>query len=164
MGAKLCVENKTNISVAVLLEQISVRYWARVPPQSMVIWHPDKFHVDQGIYTIRAVDASSQTFESPDMRRETAKAVGGGVLMGIGGAVFLTGLALIAVPGLGVVLTGIGGAMAFVGGAGATGAGVASAISANAAVKRGVGIRRCKIVVNSEFDEEGVMKLNLEKV
>ena len=163
MGAKLCVENKTNIPVAVLLEQLSVRYWARVPPQSKVLWLPDYYHVHRGIYTVRAVDASSQTFESPNMKKENAKAVGGGVLMGIGGATLLAGLALIVVPGLGVVLTGIGGAMAFAGGVGATGAGVAAALKKSQAVKRGVHIGRCKIVVNSEFDE-GVMKLNLEKV
>jgi hypothetical protein len=164
MGAKLCVENKTNIPVAVLLEQVSVRYWARVPPQSKVIWHPDHFHVDRGIYTVRAVDASSHTFESPNMKKEKAKAIGGGVLMGVGGATLLAGLALIVVPGLGVVLTGIGGALAFAGGAGATGAGVATALKESAAVKRGVHIGKCKILVDSDFDENKVMKLTLEKV
>ena len=164
MGAKLCVENKTNIPVAVLLEQVSVRYWARVPPKSKVIWHPDHFHVDRGIYTVRAVDASSHTFESPNMKKEKAKAIGGGVLMGVGGATLLAGLALIVVPGLGVVLTGIGGALAFAGGAGATGAGVATALKESAAVKRGVHIGKCKILVDSDFDKNKVMKLTLEKV
>lgn len=168
MGATFCVENRTNIPVAVSLEQLSIRYWVLIPPGKKALWHPEHYHVDRGFYTLRAIDASAHTFEKPNMQKEKAKTVRLSILMGVGGAAVVLGVPLILITGIGEALTQIGGVIAFAGGAGLTGASVLAAAmdnSCKSAVKRGVHVgSACKYVIEMSTAENDVRELKWEKV
>ena len=151
MGANLCIENATDRPVAVHLEHISVRYWALIPAKKRVLWNAENVHLDQGVYTLRAFDANSRSYRPPDMRKEKAKAIVGGVLMGAGGAATLAvSIPLFAVPGVALTVAGA----AIVGGAAAVGVSAAATAAATelkeykSGVKRGARIgKRTKFVV-----------------
>ena len=164
MGAGLCIENSTDRAIAVHFEQISVRYWAMIPAGKRIMWNSDDtVHMDRGAYTLRAFDAFSRTYTPPNMKKETAKAVVGGMLIGAGGAALLVSVPLFAVPGVALTVGGV----AVVGGTVA--AGVAAAAGAasgsreyKSGVKRGARIgKETKYVVKCTADEQ---ELEWEKV
>ena len=165
MGAGLCIENSTDRPVAVHLEQISVRYWALIPPDKRVIWNRENIRLDQGAYTLRAFDATSLNYKPPNMKKEKAKAVIGGVLSGAGGVgVLAASIPLFAVPGAALTIAGAGvvGAAVAAGAAAAAAGGVASgSLEYKSGVKRGVRIGKAtKYVVNCNDKQE----LEWEKV
>ena len=157
MGAGLCIENSTDRHIAVHLEQISVRYWALVPAKKRIIWAAsDTVHLDQGVYTFRAFDAASITYQPPNMKKETAKAVVGGLLIGAGGAGLAVSIPLFAVPGVALTVAGVG----VVGGVVAAGAAAAVASGSKelkTGVKRGVRVGKAtKYVVKANPDKQEI--------
>ena len=151
MGANLCIENATDRPVAVHLEHISVRYWALIPAQKRVLWNAENIQLDRGAYTLRAFDANSRSYRPPNMKKEKAKAVVGGVLMGVGGAATLVSIPLFVVPGVALTVAGVG----VVGGAAAVGVSAAVGAAVNesrseykSGTKRGAPVGTTKYVVN----------------
>ena len=158
MGAGLCIENSTDRHIAVHLEQISVRYWALVPSKKRIIWAAsDTVHLDRGAYTLRAFDAASATYQPPNMKKEKAKAVVGGLLIGAGGVGLVASIPLFAVPGVALTVAGVG----VVGGVAAASAAAAAVggskeMELKTGVKRGVRVGKATkyvIKVNREKQE-----------
>ena len=81
MGARLCIENSTNRPIVVQLEHISVRYCSWVKPGRHIRFR----NIDQGVYTLRAIDPTSLDYVAPNMTKENIKAIIGGLLIGAGG-------------------------------------------------------------------------------
>lgn len=106
MKARLCIENSTDRPVAAHLEQISVRYWGLIPPSKRIVWDPVNVRLDRGIYTLRAYDATSLNYKAPNMKKEKAKAVVGGVLLAAGGVGAIASIPLFAVPGVALSIAG----------------------------------------------------------
>lgn len=143
MGANLCIENATDRPVAVHLEHISVRYWGLIPAKKRVLWSAENIHLDRGAYTLRAFDANSRNYRPPDMRKEKAKAIAGGVLMGAGGAAtIVASIPLFVVPGAALTVAGVGvvGAAAAVGVSAAVGAAAIESREYKTGTKRGARI------------------------
>ena len=164
MGANLCIENDTDRPVVVHLEQISIRYWALVPAKKRVLWKSDELHLDAGAYTLRAIDANTRNYKPPDMKKEKAKAVVGGILIGVGGAATLAvSVPLFAVPGVALTVAGVGvvGGAAAVGVSAAVGAAVHESKEYRPATKRGARIGKATKYVVKCTDKE---QLEWEKV
>ena len=163
MGAGLCIENATDRHIAVHLEQISVRYWALVPAAKRVIWsQSETVHLDKGAYTLRAFDAASANYKPPNMKKEKAKAVAGGLLIGAGGVGLLASIPLFAVPGVALTVAGVG----VVGGVVAAGVGAAAVGGSKelkSGVKRGVRVGKATkylIMKNHEKQEIEFVKVS----
>ena len=63
--------------------EISVRYWALVELRKRIVWEPDQFHLDRGLYTLRAIDVvASLVYRPPNQVTETLKVITGSVLIG----------------------------------------------------------------------------------
>ena len=141
MKARLCIENTTDRPVAAHLEQISVRYWGLVPSKKRVLWDPENVHLDRGAYTLRAFDATSLNYKPPNMKKEKAKAVVGGLLLGAGGVGALVSIPLFAVPGVGLSIAGgvVIGAAAVAGASAAAAGGAANLLPTEykSGIKRG---------------------------
>ena len=104
MGAKFCIENKTNRPIVIQIEQISVRYCCWIEPRKRAVWHPDRKGtlLHQGFYTLRVIDPSLN-YKPPNMKVENGKAVIGGILIGVGGAGIVASAAMM---GVGMTLVG----------------------------------------------------------
>ena len=104
MGAKLCIENRTNVRVAVQLEHVSIRYYAMIDPGRKFVWHPRKKYMDQGFYTLRAIDIDSVPggYTEPKIKSERFKAVAASLLLALAGVSFGVLLPFIA-PAIGVI-------------------------------------------------------------
>ena len=103
MGAKLCIENRSEVKVAVQVEHITVRYWAIIEAGKKAVWNPRTWrrYVDQGFYTLRAIEIpedSQQKYKPPNMKKETGKAIASGIMLATG-AIFPPAI-LFVVPGL----------------------------------------------------------------
>ena len=120
MGAKFCIENKTDRAVVIQIEQISIRYCCWIEPGKRTMWHPNRKgpQMHQGIYTLRVIEPSLN-YKTPNMAVEDAKTVVGGLLIGAGGAGIVASAVLI---GVGISIAGIV--------VGATAVGVASIATA----------------------------------
>jgi hypothetical protein len=142
MKARLCIENTTDRPVAAHLEQISVRYWGLIPPAKRIVWDPEDVRLHRGIYTLRAFDATSLNYKAPNMKKEKAKAVVGGILLGAGGVGALVSIPLFAVPGGALTIAGgvVIGAAAVAGATAAAAGGATNALQLEykSGVKRGV--------------------------
>lgn len=165
MGANLCIENATDRPVAIHLEQISVRYWAVIPAKKRILWSSENTHLDRGAYTLRAFDANSRSYRPPNMKKEKAKAVVGGMLIGAGGAATLAvSIPLFAVPGAILTAAGVGvvGAATAVGVSAAVGAAASESREMKSGVKRGARVGKAtKYVVKCT---EQLNQLEWEKV
>ena len=71
-----------------------------------IIWDPENIRLDRGIYTLRAFDATSFNYKAPNMTKEKAKAVVGGVLLAAGGVGAIASIPLFAVPGVALSVAG----------------------------------------------------------
>ena len=125
MGATLCIENCTDRTIVVHLEQISIRYWALIEPHKKIVWEPDQFRLHQGLYTLRAIDVvTSQDYEPPNHARETFKVITGSILIGGAGMGAIVCCALLATPAAPAIVLGVGaGATAVACGVGAAASG-----------------------------------------
>lgn len=125
MGATLCIENNTDRTIVVHLEQISIRYWALIEPRKKIVWKPNNFHLDQGLYTLRAIDVvASPDYQPPNHVKETLKIVTGSILLGTGGVGAIVCTALLATPAVPAIILGVGsGAVAVACGVGAAASG-----------------------------------------
>lgn len=125
MGAILCIENSTDRTIVVHLEQISVRYWALIEPRKKIIWEPDQFHLDLGIYTLRAIDVvASPDYQPPSYTAESFKLITGSVLIASAGVGVILCGALLATPAAPAIVGGVGaGATAVACGVGAAASG-----------------------------------------
>lgn len=162
MKARFCIENTTDRPVAAHLEQISVRYWGLIPPAKKIIWDPENVQLDRGIYTLRAFDATSLNYKAPNMKKEKAKAVVGGILLGAGGVGALVSIPLFAVPGGALTIAGgvVIGVAAAAGAAAAAAGGATNVLSLEykTGVKRGAVIGKdtkyiVKLVESNEKKE-----------
>ena len=127
MGAILCIENNTDRTIVVHLEQISIRYWALIEPHKKIVWEPDHqpFRLHQGLYTLRAIDVVvSQDYQPPNDVTETFKVITGSVLIGGAGVGAIVCCVLLATPAAPAIVLGVGaGAAAIACGVGAAASG-----------------------------------------
>ena len=170
MKARFCIENTTDRPVAAHLEQISVRYWGLIPPAKRIVWDPEDIRLHRGIYTLRAFDATSLNYKAPNMKKEKAKAVVGGILLGAGGVGALVSIPLFAVPGGALTIAGgvvIGAAAA----AAAGGATNVLQLEYKSGVKRGAMIGkdtkyivRCNDKLELEWEKVSVKSLSISSI
>ena len=120
--------------------------------------------MDMGAYTLRAIDATTRNYKPPDMRKEKAKAVVGGLLIGAGGAATLAvSVPLFAVPGVVLTVAGVGvvGGAAAVGISAAVGAAVNESREYKPCTKRGARVGKATKYVVKCADQQ---QLEWEKV